>query len=313
MASQTWSFLRNPFEYATRDSYLRAAIIGTFTEAALKSDPSLSALFNYYFPFVDKFNTLYNTWQQQAGSQKSNTKSLGDVLALATANINEWDYQVQGTFRRGTAEYDAIFPKGHAPFQQGGQQSRIDAFGTLILALNQAGLATVEALVKNYYHDLKVANSTQKGAIVQTGQKSKDLDTARVEMCDALYYVLGGLMQKFSKTPDVVGKYFKLDLIQHKEQKVFTGHLAAGAVHLVVQRTLAADAEIDLLNGGAEKLLFFFSDRADAPPPTGAVGVTVLPGTSQTVRAAQLGPVDKAHYLYVFNPSNAPGEWEVDI
>ncbi len=313
MSSPSWSFLRNPFEYATRTSYIRASIIGTFTDGALHSNPTLATLYTYYHPIADRYNNLYAAWRAQAGMQKGKTLSLTALLADSTRRINDWEYAVMGTYRKDTPEFRSLFPDGHGPFQNGSQQSRLAAFYALAMNLHTLGLATIETQVMTYYAALKTANDAQKGAIVQTGQKSDDLEAARIDLCNALYYVLGGLMQVFSKTPDTIASYFKLSLIQNKQQKVFTGHTEAGETTMIAQRTLAPTDTLSLLNGGVGRLVFFLADRADAPPPPAGAGITVLPGTDQTVPASMLGPVATAHYLLVYNPELVDGLWEVDI
>lgn len=314
MATQVWTYISNPFLNATRTSYLRALIVGNYTDGALQGNPALQALYTQLHPLVAQYSSRYNSWRTQAGTQKSKTAGLNALLATATEKINDWDYRVQGTIRKTNPAYKGIFPNGHAPFQQGSQQGRIEAVESLSKALNEAGLDELATEVKEYYLSLKAADATQKSAIGQTGQDSSDLEAARVALCEELYAVLGGLMQQFKRTPEAIKNYFKLELIRNRAQKSFTGHLQAGEVHLVAQRTLGAEEEISLLNGGAERLVFFLSDHAETPaPPPAGTGVTVEAGTEQTVPATRLGAVETAHYLYVYNPGTAVGDWEVDI
>lgn len=313
MATQAWRYQANVFLNATTGSYIRASIIGTYTDAALHANAALSELYEFYHPIADHYNQQYAIWRMQAGAQSGKTLGLKDLLAEATGRINDWEYRVRGHFQKGTPEFKAIFPNGHVIYQQGAQQSRIEAFEALALSLQEAHLTELQEEVTAYHAALVAANDDQKGAIGQTGQKSEDLEAARIDLCDALFYVLGGLMQHFYRTPEALGNYFKLSLIQRRPQKSFTGHTAPGAVSFVVQRSLGAGQEINLLNGGLEPLVFFLATRADAPHPPAGVGFSLEPGTERSVAAAQLGPVTTAHYLCVYNPNTAEGAWEVDI
>src|SRR5262245_47589736 len=139
----TWSFIRNPFESATRNSYSTMKKIGDYTLFAIQGripDPAFAAkgaaakgmlasfdevdpgmFFNelkiLLKPLVDDFTTKYKAWINQQGTRKGSSSTLAEKLQLLSGlQIKRWDALIQTVYVQGTPEYEAILPERRTPF-----------------------------------------------------------------------------------------------------------------------------------------------------------------------------------------------------
>lgn len=308
---QVVSFLINPFEVSMEQSYIKATIISAFTQAALAqqaSDPAIGPLHTFYTPLHTALTTAYTAWKAQAGSAKGQTQSLKTLLQnLSSTVIDEWDFAVQQEYRKGTPTYLQIFPEGRAPFQSGKQEDRILAVGALADALGAEGsFPTLKQQVDTYYYQLSTTNAGQKGAKSDTGLHSEAVATAAEACAAGLFYVYGGLVQKYYTQPETIENYFDVSLIREKEQRAFTGTVPAGTTKSIAKRTLEPDAQIRIVNSGPTRLRFFLAEEKNDEPTT---GVTILPGEDQTIPASQLGT---GPYLGVMNEgTEGAGSYEL--
>ncbi len=310
-----WSFLRNPFLYATRTSFEKMLVISRYTNGALLGDLSKSTLYDYYNELHLDYENAYNDWVTGGGQQKSQTGTLKSLIKGLTAQVNDWDFGVQQVHRKGTNEYTAFFPKGHAPFTTGKQETRIAAVGALNNSLTGIpALATVKTSVNAYYAQLTNTIDTQKAKISITDTLSDQVEAKRIAAGQGLYYVLGALMQTYSADPSQIARYFDLELIRQEGQTDFTGHVSPQEHVTVIKRTLEADDQITLKNLGLVPLTFYLAAIKDGPIPAGTAGVILQPSEQTHVPASALGDVENNKFLTVFNPSDlADGNWEVEI
>jgi hypothetical protein len=300
-----WSFIQNVFEIVTHNSYRLALRVSRIHFNALNagsSDAFVLALFNTYKTFHLTYLSKYSAWKSQEALQVSLTLALQDLFAqLRNTNINAWDAAIAVVYAKGTTRYKALLPYGHSPFQSGSQEDIIDAIQTLITTIGtDADLADVKANVVAFELLITNAINAQKTAITTTKTKSNELETARINMCDAQYADLGSLMTHFASNRIVIGDYFDLLTIRNIMQMVFQGHVKKQDIHNVVERTVAATDEIMLENDGETELRFYWSNKKD-----GAIGttfVTVAAGASATVPASDMGDVSTKHFLMVYNP-----------
>lgn len=300
-----WSFIQNVFEIATAGSYRLALRVSRIHFNALNagsSDAFVLALFNTYKTFHLTYLSKYSAWKSQEALQVSLTLALQDLFTqLRNTYINAWDAAIAVVYAKGTTRYKALLPYGHGPFQSGSQEDIIDAIQTLITTIGtDADLADVKNDVVAFELLITNAINAQKTAITTTKTKSNELETARINMCDAQYADLGSLMTHFASNRSVIGDYFDLLTIRNIMQMVFQGHVKKQDIHNVVERTVAATDEIMLENDGETELRFYWSNKKD-----GAIGttfVTVAAGASATVPASDMGDVSTKHFLMVYNP-----------
>ncbi|HEY4786910.1 MAG TPA: hypothetical protein VIH57_12720, partial [Bacteroidales bacterium] len=170
-------------------------------------------------------------------------------------------------------------------------KSLSDAIGT-----NQL-LATVKADVDNVYALLYAADNIQEGNQSASKGTSTALETARIAMCAGQYANLGGLIQKYSTTPDLIAQYFDLQTIRRSQQALFTGKVKAGEIRTIVKHTFAESDEVWLSNTGTTQLKFYLANAKGVQP--GDKSITLDKG-EQTVLASQLGKLTDT-YLTVLN------------
>ena len=314
MYKRPWIFIQNPFMTVTSGNYSLSVIISTYTDSALnaaKADATILSLYNAYHPLHLALTSAYNDWLTQEGIQKGSTLNLTQLLAQSTDKINDWDLAVQIQFRKDTPQYKTIFPNGHAPFNTGAQTNRIAAVKALSNHLiGIAALATTKIAVDAYYTALDTANTAQKGNKTTTNTASTAVEAARIAACIGLYAVLGGLMQKYSATPEKVGDFMDLENIRSGQQSEFIGRVSGGGSHLICKRTLPDTTSILLKNTGDTPLRFYLSTQKNEAISTPFVEVPPL--SDKEVQINQLGDPTTQHYLQVFNADTlTEGRWEV--
>lgn len=315
MAEKPWIYLSNPFLVATRTSFEKALGLSSYTDNALEADPAQADLYTFYHPRHLALVAAYGNWKSAGGMQKTSTATLKSLIDGLTVAVNDWDYDIQAIARKGTPQYLTFFPRGHEPFISGKQETRIAAVDALNRSLDTVTpVPAVKTKVSDYLADLNTAAGTQEGKFSQTDALSDALEAARVNACQGLYYVMSGLMQTFYHNPLQVERYFDMELLRRRPQEDFTGSVAAGALHTIVKRTLAADDLLLLKNTGLVPLTFYLGSAKDAPQEGGSPAVSVEPGQQTHVPASALGNVATNKYLIVQNPSGlTEGNWEVEV
>jgi hypothetical protein len=310
-----WLHLRNPFLYATENSYPKAMSLSEFHENALsknKTDPFILALFNAFHPFHENYENSYGIWKAQVGVNQGGTLKLGQLLKqLSSTRIKNWDNQIQIKYPQNTPEYIKLLPNRRMPFQGGKQKERIDALGALTLNLStDTSLNTLFEEVDDFNVKViaaagqkKTNRSTNKGIV-------NELETLRVAMCIAMYANLGGMIQKYAATPEKVEQYFDLALLRRPKQTLFTGHLKPAETFTIAKRTFGESDEITLTNHGPSQLKFYLAHTKNKQPGTTAI---TLDEGDQTVLASALGNLSDT-YLTVLNTNSLlNGEFTVEV
>lgn len=316
--SGSWSFTSNQFLRATRDSYLKAHILSTYTDGALfnaKADAQILAQYNIYHPLHVAYEAAFGVWDAQRAMQSGSTITLESWLEqLSTIKVKAWDIQIQGQFPKGTATYKTLFPHGHEVYHNGTQNAKIDA--VTLLNTNLTGIAALAATktdVSNFLASLKGANTTQKGMKQGTDADSMLVETQRINICNGLYAVLGALMNKYYLTPQTVESFFDLNTLQSNLQKDFKGHVAAHDDHVIARRTLTPDQLLHLINRGNTVLRFYLATHK-----TDAIGATFyeVPPMANIdgVHIIALGDPATQHYICVQNPDDTmDGSYELIV
>jgi hypothetical protein len=261
-----WLHLRNPFLYATGNSYPKAMSLCEFHEKALsknKIDPFILALFNAFHPFHEDFQNTYGIWKAQVGVNQGSTLKLGQLLKqLSSTRIKNWDNQIQIKYPQNTPEYVQLLPNRRTPFQKGKQSKKIDALGAL--AKNLSTDPSLNALFEEVDDfnvkviaaagQQKTNRSTNKGIV-------NELETIRVAMCIAMYANLGGLIQKYAAAPEKIEQFFDLALLRRPKQTLFTGHLKPAETFTIAKRTFSESDKIILTNHGPSQLKFYLAQK----------------------------------------------------
>jgi hypothetical protein len=316
MPEKVWLFLINPFITSTKGSFEKMRTLSTFTDSRLATDPTLATQYAFLHPKLLAFRAAYDAWKGGGSDQKSLTASLKVLLdEELPRQLKAWDFEIQHFATKGTAEYLKYFPHGYSPFTRGKQETKIGAVAELVLQLGKrTPVPPIKDTINDFLTDLNAANSTQKDSKGDTGDLSDAVEAARIELAGAMYSVLGHLMSIHWANPEVIGNYFDLELLRKKPQEDFTGHVAAGAIRFIVQRTMEADDMVLLKNTGTVALTWYLAETKGAAHEAGAPSVTVEPGQQTSVAASALGNVATDKYLMVFNASElTEGAWEVEI
>ena len=313
-----WLFTGNPFESATSNSYIRAFMIGNFTESVLlarsASATEIAALEIYFKPYWAAYKGVYDSWRGQSGAQKMASSSLAQVLDDGPEHLDSWSATLMvAGIRPGMPQFLRVFPQGRSPFYRGHQDSRIEAYQSLEAAFTDIGQPALALEANDFYIKLHDANVFQEGAKGNTSSDSNATENGRIDLCNALYYVLGGLMQYYNTNRDAISSYFLLRLIRISSQKVFVGHTKPSASYNIAKRTLEPESMLTLYNGGVGPLQFWLAGDKTGNNP-GGTPITIAGGANQDVTASQLGDTNLSTYLMVRNPDTMQeGVWEVDL
>ena len=313
----SWSFLNNPFDAISQHSFSKSHLIGNYTTAAMfaqKTDPKILELYNFLLPIYTTYNNSFIGWLVQQGTKIGGTESLHQLIDLIVPNLDDWEFEIRGTYKKKSPEFKAIFPNGHAPFIQGKQDDRISAINALSSTLNGIpALATTATDVAAFATLMNNAFGKQKGNVSTKKVNSSQLEIDRVNLADGLYYVLGGLMQKNFKSREKTADFFDLQTLRNLQQSDFTGHNAPLIIVVIAKRTLQDTYIVILDNTGITPLQFFISAN-NTPTEVGTKMVEVPANTLMTVTADMLRENATDAYLCVYNPSaTLAGSWELAL
>jgi len=300
-----WSFLSQVFAIATQNSFrlgVRISRIHLNAMNAYSGDAFVTGLFNIYKVVHLNYMAKYNAWKAQLQQQLADTAAMELLFKqLGYETINAWDVAIANVYAITTVRYKALFPHGHNPFQSGSYEDRLAAIEALLLIIGaDASLTAIKSTIETFRDNLVLAINTAKTSIETTTRKSNELETARLEMCDAQYGDLGDLMSHFRTTRDVIGDFFDLLTIRNITQMLFQGTVKTVNVHTIVERTVDGTAQLILENDGTTELRFYLSLVKNGV--IGATFVTVAASATATVPVSSLGDAATMHFLMVYNP-----------
>lgn len=300
-----WIFLINPFEVATEKSYRTAKKLGDYTTAALgaQSKPRFVDMFNEISPLSADFNNAYSTWTSQLGSQKGNSSSLATLLKqLSSQKIEDWDIAIQQVYKQNTPQYISLLPNRRKPFQNGTQETRINAVKSLSESIGtDEALATVKTDVDDFFTSITLVYTTQKGSISKSGNSSTNVELARKALCTGLYGILGQLMDYFKETPDAVSSFIDIETLRNLEQSVYKSNIKGGETLLVLTHTFEAGEKARFVNRGNTDLAFaLVAEKKDAMP---SAFVTITANNELITDASALGDIAANRFLIAKNLS----------
>lgn len=318
MATQTiWSYLVNPILSVTEGSFRLAIRISTYHIGALKSkqgDPFYDQLISDYQPLHDNLVSFYESWKAATGGQQGKTLTVNQLLKLlSSTKARQWDIATQMIYAINTEEYKKLFPRRRVPFQQGSQTDKLTAVEAFVKAIgSDASLVTVKNDAEKFYNQLYAALEIQKSSIALKGSFSDEVETARIAMSVGQYANLGALINKYAATPEYINQFFDLVAIRSGQQVIFTGDTKPLETENILKHTFGVDDDVKLENEGITTLIFFLAaQKNDAP---GSTTITVMPQTTVTVKASDLGDIKTNTFLNVKNNDAVnKGEWTVEF
>jgi hypothetical protein len=321
-----WKYLSNQFLIETEGNFLKALRLAMFTDSALAarlSDPFFNAQYAIFHPLYDTLNKAFDNWDTQKGTQKGKTTSVEEFLEqLSPVKINLWDSSVQAAgIAKGSANYVAIFPNGHKPFQRGETLTRINAINSLSQAIDLQippaappthPLVLLKADVDINYTLASDILTTQQGEISDTGSISALVEQARVNAMIGLYAFLGICMNQFAPNPIVIEPLFDLETLRQIRQRLWQQTIAPVVTKLIFKRTLEPNDKIRLKVDSAMPLVFALVNEKN--DPIGAISFTVEGFEEEIVLASQLGNIPADTYFKVQNTDGTViGDFIIEI
>ena len=317
-STRSWSPVNNLFDNATKNSFTKAHRIGNYTVAALKAqitDPAILALYNFLLTLYTAYDAAFIAWLVQQGTKAGSTDSLHLLLDQTIPNLDDWEYEIRGTYKKSTPQFKAIFPKSRYSFELGKQDDRISAINTLNATLKAIpALATTSAKVDIFATQINDAYTAQKGNISTKVINSDLLEKARIELVDGMYYVQGGLMMKYYKSRDTIADYFDVQTLRDLQQSDFTGRNAPGVIVVIAKRSLQVGYNIIFDNTGMNTPLQIFISPNNTPITVGTKMVEVPANTVMQVNVDLIRVNNTDSYICVYNPSTTlTGTWEMAL
>lgn len=306
-----YHYLINSFDVVSQGSYRSCNQLCNFTLDAINSaasgdrEPFISIQSSLQ-PSVQNFNAAYNAWKNTIGDRKSETTVLQNLFTeLAGPQIEDWMFAVQGTYRKNTPQFEAIFPNGKKPFQTGKQLEKLDAVEQLSTKLGTYGvpLESAKTLVDDFLTQLSAAYHGQKETKADTRNDSTAVDEARITVCQELYSAMGLLMAHFKTNPEQAGNYFDLQLLRNREQTSFTSNIDGGETLLALTHTFEPEEDLRLTNKGTTPLRFALC--AEANDAMGEPFVEVPAGEDVVTAIEHLGNATEQRFLKVQNMNEA--------
>ncbi len=214
-----WQAEQNQFDNCTKQSKKRMNTISSDHNAKLQAqsaDHDILVLYDFFNPKYVSFTSKYSQWKLSQAAYKGATRATENLLKeLASDKIENWDIRIQVVYRKGTPEYLALLPNGRGPFQSLAYELRISAVETLIGSIgDDAALVELKTDVEEFYALLAAARNNQQGKEGLVDSLSQQLEQERVECSQAMYYTLGGLMQKYYQNTELISGFYDMDNIR---------------------------------------------------------------------------------------------------
>lgn len=308
-------WITNRYHSATRNNYTLTSTIGNDVTAVLEnrgpSDARIQALADYIKPLNEYYQQKFAQLDTVNGAKEGASYGLRSVLAGMRTTANQWRKAIANVYEEHTEDYKALLPDGIGPFTKGKQTSILQAVQGLSGRLTGiTALSTTKTSVDNTYILLNTKNANQKGKMGARDAASDEVEQERINLCNALMYVEGGLIQIFLNDLAQVDAFFPVNLLRRRPQTEFTGSIAGGKSKFIVKRKQEEGDEIRLQNVGNTSITFYFSPAKDAPFTAGMISKTITPTQDITIPATELGASDENVYLMVKNDSEAgEGNW----
>ena len=317
MSTPVWPFTENPFDNGTKGSYKKMYIISVNTANKLwgqQSNPDILPVHVFFAPVRQAYGNAYTAWKSQKAAYRGATAKVYKLLnELSSAKIEAFDVRIQVVYARVTGQYQGLLPHLRKPFQRGEIEERISALGVLIECIGtDAALAGVKSDIIAFYNLMVDARKEQKGLEGIVNTKSAELELQRITCAQAMYAVLGRLMDIFSSNSAHIAHFFDLVTLRgaypDDDDLEFEGFVNAMQVHNIVH-DFSSEQLFEMENLGTDTL--FFYTAGSAVEPYNGIGIVLNPGQKLTVTIAELGGYKQ--FLNVFNQSETQGSYRVRL
>ena len=199
-------------------------------------------------------------------------------------------------------------------FQEGEYEERIAAVKVLGSAIDsRAALADVKTEITDFGRQFEEARSLQQGHEGLAKKLSVDLETKRIEVCEALYWVQGRLMALFNKNPKAIEAFFDLETLRrsgHEEDEPEESLVLTVAPGQTVEAGIPlTDNKRLLFRSLGEVPLDLFAGGDKSAPPLNPV---ILPAGEEIEKLVTELGAPGSRYLYIHN-SNPDFSGAVEI
>lgn len=283
MTQPIWSYLRNPFDSATRNSFRLMLIMAKDHLDKLFrniSDADIAIIYVFVKLAYDNFMQAFNNVQLNASSYRSKTMLMENLLTeLSSKKIRQWDIQIQGQYLDDTPEYADILPNNRGPFQKGAYDEKINAVSILAQKLvSYPTLSAVQTDVQNFFVALSNARTTQQGFEYEDTQLRKELETMRVVLATAMHKSFAFLLYKYIDNVQQVESFFELQYIRATPSSstslVYQSFTVPANGKIVVYAGKAVAGKfLSMKNNSNDALTFFVSNDANASGSTAAMNL----------------------------------------
>ncbi len=214
-----WQAEQNQFDNCTKQSKKRMSAISADHDAKLQAqstDPDILVLHEFFHPKHLSYTSKYSEWKFVKAAYKGATRAAENLWhELRSDKIESWDIRIQVVYRKGSPEYLALLPNGRRPFQSTAYELRLSAVETLISSIgDDAALSELKTDVEGFYALLLAARNNQQGKEGLVDILSGQLEEERVICSQAMYYTLGGLMQKYYKNTNMISGFYDMENIR---------------------------------------------------------------------------------------------------
>ena len=316
-----YRYFNNPFDAVTRNSYKRMNLLATdhrdkLLRVAVAGTP-FAMLYN------DHLKAPYEAFVAAnvkviglVGRYARRTRQMEQALtALRSDKIELWDIQVQIVYRRGTPEYNQLFPDLRTPFQTGAYDSRI----LMLLALSNSlgdfpALAAVKADVDAFTSSLQQIRTEQQGYEGELSESRTTLEETRKALAIAMHQVFSYLMFMYAQNTDKVADFYELKYLrstgsdsnsgEESSDTTISKKISGNQTLNLWQGTLSNDNIILFKNTGNTVLIVYTAPAPDSPQPITAV--TIAPNEEMELFASELSDSQAAVFT-VHNTENKEG------
>lgn len=323
MSQSIWSYLRNPFDSATRNSFRLMLIMSKDHLDKLGgniSDPDIAMIHTFVKTAYDNFMQAFNNVQLNSSSYRSKTMLMENFLSeLSSKKIKQWDIQIQGYYLDDTPEYADILPNNRGAYQKGAYDERINAVNILAQKLlNYPVLANVQADVQNFFTQMINARTVQQGFEYQDSQLRKEVETMRVSLATAMQKSFAYLLYKYVDNVQQVESFFELQYIRTSTNtnvslayQTFT--VPANGKLVVYTGKAVSGKFVSMKNNSQDALTFFVTNNVNAISST--VAITLLSGEKEEEMPAEALAEDPALMgnVIIVNNTGADASCEVAL
>lgn len=296
MNANIWSYLRNPFDSVTKNSFRLMIIMAKDHLDKLNGnagDPEIAMIVGFVKPEYDAFMQAFNNVQLNSSSYQSKTMQMEQLLTeLSGKKIKQWDIAIQNQYLDDTPEYRDILPNYRSPFQKGAYDERVNAVTILAQKLNNyPSLATVQNDVQTFFNLLTATRTSQQGLEYQDAQLRKQVEISRQSLATAMHKSFAYLLYKYIDDVQQVETYFELQYIRttavvNNAPSYQTFTVPANGKLVVFNNKVLNGTFLSLKNNSLDALSFFVSNNATAVSAT--TEITLQSGEAEDNMPAEL-------------------------